>query len=105
MRPAPRARKRGRSSRVNWDKVGRVALVIVLVGIIASYVGPSLNFLDAWQDSKAEHANLASLKEENEQLRNRISVLGEPDAAERAARKNGMVGATEGPYVVNGLKN
>lgn len=105
MRPAPRARRRGRSSRVNWNKVGRVALVLVLVAILASYIGPTLNFLDAWQDSKAEQANLAALKEENEKLHRKISVLGEPDAAERVARKNGMVGVTEGPYVVKGLRN
>ena len=74
------------------------------VAILASYVSPALNFLDSWQDSKAEHANLAALKQENTRLHERIATLGEPEQAERAARKNGMVGATEGPYVVHGLR-
>ena len=103
MRPAPRKRKRGRgASRINWDRVGRVALVLVLIAILASYINPSLNFIDAWQDSKAEHANLAELKHENEKLRRRIATLGEDGAAERAARKNGMVAVTEGAYVIRG---
>ena len=105
MRPAPRSRsRRGGGTRVNWDKVGRVALVLVLVAVLASYVSPALNFLDSWKDSKTEHANLAQLKQENEQLRERIATLGQPEQAERAARKNGMVGETEGPYVVHGLR-
>lgn len=104
MRPAPRRRKRGRgASRINWDKVGRVALVLVLFAVLASYVSPSLNFIDAWQDSKAEHANLAALKQEQEKLRRRIATLGEEGAAERAARKNGMVAETEGAYVMRGV--
>ncbi len=105
MRPAPRTQRRGRGSRVNWDKVGRVALVLVLVAILASYISPSLNFLDAWGDSKAERANLTELKQENEKLLQRIATLGEPDAAERAARKTGMVAETESPYVMKGLRN
>ena len=104
MRPAPRSRARRRGTgRVNWDKVGRVALVIVLVAVLASYVGPSLNFLDAWRDSKAEGANLAEAKREYERLRQRIATLSEADAAERAARRNGMVAVGEAPYVVKGL--
>jgi len=105
MRPAPRTRRRGRgASRINWDKVGRVALVLVLVAILGAYIGPSLNFIDAWKDSKAERANLAELKQESEKLRQRIATLGEPGAAERAARKNGMVAESEGAYVVRGLR-
>ena len=48
-----------RAGRIQWDRVGRVALVLVLVAILASYVRPALNFFDAWNDSKAEHASLA----------------------------------------------
>ena len=36
---------------------------------LLSYVSPALNFLDAWRDSKAEHASLAELQAENAKLR------------------------------------
>jgi cell division protein FtsB len=83
--------------------VGRVTLVLVLVLICVSYVGPSLNFLDAWRDSKSEHATLNELRAENGKLRQRLDNLAGPDAAERGARKIGMVAPGEAAFVVRGL--
>jgi cell division protein FtsB len=103
LRPAPRSRSRGGASRIQWDRVGRVALVLVLLAILASYIGPSLNFLDAWRDSKAEHASLTSLRAENAKLHQRLTNLGGPDAAERGARKIGMNLPGEAAYVIKGL--
>ena len=104
VRPAPRARRRGRpASRIRWDKVGRVALVLVLAAVLVSYVSPAINFLDAWQDSRTEHGTLEELREENAKLRQRVTTLDGEDAAERGARKNGMVAEGEASYVIRGL--
>lgn len=105
LKPAPRTRARGGASRIQWDRVGRVVLVLVLAVICISYIGPSLNFLDAWRDSKAEHASLTDLRSENTKLKQRLANLQGPDAAERGARKIGMTAVGEGAYVVRGLKN
>lgn len=105
MRPAPRTRGRGRSaSRINWNKLGRVALVLVLAVVLVSYISPALDFVDAWRDSRAEHAHVEQLRAENAQLRERIATLDDSDAAERAARRGGMVALGEGAYVVRGLR-
>ena len=79
--------------------------MLVLVLICISYIGPSINFLDAWRDSKNEHATLAELKAENAKLKQRLTTLEGPDAAERGARKIGMVDAGNGEaaYVIRGL--
>ena len=103
LKPAPRASRRGARSRIQWDRVGRVALVLVLLLICVSYVGPSLNFIDAWRDSKSEHASMTELRTENENLRKRLDNLAGPDAAERGARKIGMVSPGEAAFVVRGL--
>jgi cell division protein FtsB len=104
LKPAPRTRSRGRrGSRIQWDRVGRVALVLVLFAVLASYVGPSLNLFDAWRDSRSEHANLAELRTENQRLHERLANLEGHDAAELAARKQGMVGSTEHSYSIRGL--
>jgi cell division protein FtsB len=103
LKPAPRARRRGGASRIQWDRVGRVALVLVLILICISYVSPALNFFDAYRDSKAEHASLADLRVENAKLRQRNTSLDGPDAAERGARKIGMVAPGEAAYVIRGL--
>jgi cell division protein FtsB len=106
MRPAPRSRARGGrgASRIRWDKVGRVALVLVLAAVLLSYVNPAINFFDAWRDSRAEHSSLADLRKENAALQKRVATLNTEDAAERAARKQGMVANGERSYFVRGLK-
>ena len=99
VRPAPRRGSSG-ASRIRWDKLGRVALVIVLFAILASYVSPVVNFVDAWHDSRGERAALQELQRQNAELRSKASALDGPDAAERAARRLGMVAAGERSYVI-----
>jgi cell division protein FtsB len=104
MRPAPRSRSGGRPrSRIHWDKLGRVVLVLVLFAILVSYIGPTLNFVSSWRDSGVQRAELRSLQQENVRLRQRAAALARPDAAERAARKLGMVAVGERAYVIRGL--
>ncbi|HEX2265417.1 MAG TPA: septum formation initiator family protein [Solirubrobacterales bacterium] len=105
MRPAPRGRGNARRpTRVNWERLGRIALVLVLAAVIVSYVSPALNLFDAWRDSKSETAHLADLERENKRLQERIAELAQPDAAERAARRSGMVRADELAYHARGLR-
>jgi cell division protein FtsB len=99
MRPAPRRGPKG-ASRIRWDKLGRVVLVLVLFAILASYVSPVLNFVDAWQDSRSERAQLQELQRENAQLRSQAGSLEGPGAAERAARRLGMVASGERSYSI-----
>ena len=103
LRPAPRKAGGRGASRIRWDRLGRVALVIVLFAILASYINPVVNLVDAWRDSHAERASLEDLRQENVKLRERLAVLDGPDAAERAARKLGMVAPGERSYVIRGL--
>lgn len=105
LKPAQRDRARRGASRIHWDRVGRVALVLVLLAICLSYIGPALNFWNSWRDSKSEHASLAVLQGENNKLKQRVTNLAGPDAAERGARKIGMVLPGEGAYVIRGLSH
>jgi cell division protein FtsB len=101
LRPAPRARARGRShSRVRWDKLGRVILVLALFFILISYVHPVLGFFGAWNDRRAAASELTQLKQEHTALESKAGSLDSRDAAERAARRLGMVGAGERAYVI-----
>lgn len=100
-RVAPRRRPAARrASRVDWERLGRITLVLVLFAILVLYVNPVVNFLDAWRDSRTESAQLADLKTENRELRERAATLAEPDAAERGARRLGMVEPEERSVVI-----
>ena len=101
-RVAPRRTTSARpASRIDWERLGRITLVIVLFAIVVLYVNPVVNFVDAWRDSRAESEQLAELKGENRELRDRATTLAEPDAAERGARRLGMVAPDERSVVID----
>jgi cell division protein FtsB len=100
-RVAPRRRVRGRpASRIRWDKVGRVVLVLVIFLVLLSYVRPSLSFFDAWRQSHASRTELAELKQEKARLAAKAASLEDSTAVAESARRIGMVAPGERAYVV-----
>lgn len=99
-RPRP-SRRRG--SRIDWDRLGRIALVLVLFAVLLSYLNPVVNVVDAWRDSHAERGRHAELAQENRDLRERRTALRDPAAIEREARRLGMVAPGERSYVIRDL--
>jgi cell division protein FtsB len=97
-----RPSRRGRS-RIDWDRLGRIALVLVLFAVLLSYLNPVVNLVDAWRDSRTERARFTELARENQELRERKAALSDPDAVEREARQLGMVAPGERPYVIRKL--
>jgi cell division protein FtsB len=102
-RVAPRARSGRRRTRVDWEGLGRRVLVLVLFAVLASYLNPVINLVDDWRDSRTENEHFAALQRENARLQERVQALDDPDAAEREARRLGMVGPGERAYVIRGL--
>ena len=90
-------------ARIRWDRVGRVALLLVLLLLVYLYVGPIRSWWSTWQDSKAKQALVERLERENAALRKRRAALQTPQALEREARRMGMVKPDERPFVVRGL--
>ena len=92
-------------SRIRWDRVGRIALVLVLFGVLVSYLNPLVNLFDAWQGSKASQQHLIQLKQENAQLKGQLRDASSPATLVREARRLGMVRVGEHAYVVHKLGN
>jgi cell division protein FtsB len=103
--PRRRLRRRVGPSRVRWDRVGRVALVLVLFGVMVSYLNPMLNLFDAWRDSKAGEQELVQMQQENASLRQQVRDAVSPPTLEREARKMGMVKPGERLHVIEGLSD
>ena len=99
-RPAPRRRR----SRVNWDRLGRVALTIVLGAVLVSYLNPLVSFVHTYRGSSAAKAHLHGLVVENKRLHERIQSTDDPTVLEREARRQGLIQPGERPYVVHGLR-
>jgi cell division protein FtsB len=96
-------RQRVGPSRVRWDRVGRIALVLVLFGVLASYLNPVVNLIDAWHDSKAGEERLAELQAEKASLEDQVDEASSSLTVEREARRFGMVRPGERAYVIDGL--
>jgi cell division protein FtsB len=121
MAPAPSARARrsapvrrprsrpirgvraGGARGIRWDRISRVALLVVLLGILALYVGPARSYWSTVQEAKHRRAEVASLKRANDRLRARRDALRNPASLEREARRLGMVRPGERAYVVKHL--
>jgi cell division protein FtsB len=101
--PRRRVQRRVGPSRIRWDRVGRIALVLVLFGVLVSYLNPLVNLVEAWQGSKSSEQQLTQLKQEQAQLRSQLREASSPATLEREARRLGMVEPGEHAYVVHGL--
>lgn len=104
-RPRPRAVPDvgAAALRVRWDRVGRVALLISLLVVVALYVEPLTSWVEAWRDSGRESATVGRLERENAVLLARRRALDDPRVLAAEARRLGMVLPGEVPYVVTGL--
>ena len=88
---------------IRWDRVSRVALLVVLLGMLFLYVGPARSYWSTVQEAKHRRAEVTRLKHENTRLRARRDALRNPAALEREARRLGMVRPGEKSYVVKHL--
>jgi cell division protein FtsB len=109
-RRAPASRPRGRprvlpggARGIRWDRVSRVTLLVVLLGILFLYVGPARSYWSTVQEAKHRRAEVAALKRENAKLRARRAALSNPAALKHEARRQGMVRPGERSYVVKHL--
>lgn len=103
-RVAPRKGPGRTTGRVQWDRVGRIVLVLVFFAVLASYVKPTINLVNTWRDSKAAEQELSELQAENAKLERRAELLKTPAAAMAEARKLGMVGPGEQAFKISGLE-
>lgn len=93
-----------RLSGVRWDRLGRVALVLVIIAVLISYISPSLNVFNTWRESNDAQSRLGELKAENASLERQTETLKQPAAETVEARKLGLIGPGEQAYVIDGLK-
>jgi cell division protein FtsB len=97
----PTARRGG--SRIRWDRVGRIALTLVLAAVLYSYLNPAIEFVRTYTATSAAKAEFHEKLKENKRLHKRIQTADDPIVVNRRARAQGMVAEGETPIVVHGL--
>jgi cell division protein FtsB len=104
-KPRPRAVSGGRSAArgIRWDRVSRIALLLVFGVVLTLYVGPARSYFGTLDASHQHAAKVRGLERQNERLRARRAALTDPRSLEVEARRRGMVRQGERAYVVKGL--
>jgi hypothetical protein len=106
-RPAARKRRpaaRSGPSRIKWDRVGRVALTLVLAAVLYSYLNPAIDFVKTYTGTTAAKAQFHELLTENKHLHKRIQSSSDPAVIEQEAREQGLVAEGERPMRLSGLR-
>jgi cell division protein FtsB len=88
---------------VQWDRVGRVALTLVLAAVLYSYLNPAIDFVKAYTATTAAKAELHELLDENKRLHHSVQHADDPVFLAGKARAQGMVAEGERPLAITGL--
>ena len=79
-------------------------LVLLVFGLLVSYVGPLINLAKTYRSAGATKAELHRVQAENAQLERRVKHVKGDSVLRREARRQGMIEPGEQAYVVNGIK-
>ena len=93
------ARPRGGArTTIQWQKVGRLALLFTLFVIVLLYIRPVAHWVQQRSTAAHSKADLRALQREHDRLEARLRALSGTGAVEREARNMGMVRRGERPY-------
>lgn len=89
--------------RVRWDRLGRLAMLCVMVAIVYLYLSAGVRLFSVWSESKRDNAQAAMLERQHTALQQQHALLSSPGTVQTEARKLGMIRPGEQPYIVSGL--
>jgi cell division protein FtsB len=105
-KPRPGTRRsaaRRQATGIRWDRVARTALLVVLLAVLISFLGPATKYVRTWKLAHQTRGEVRSLRDDNTRLRQEAKRLKDPQQIELRARQLGMARPGERVYVVRGL--
>ena len=100
-----RAADPGMGARVRWDRVGRVALLVVMGVLVYLYMSTGMRMFSTWRQAHSDRASVATLRHEHQALISEREALGRRGTLEVEARSLNMRRPGEQAYVIRGLPN
>ena len=102
-RPAPRrVPLRNPIVRLRWERLGRIALLVVLAAVVGLYVEHTTSYLSARAQNAHQQAVVDRYTRQNRALEAQKKSLGEPATIVRLARGLGMIRSGEQPFDITG---
>jgi cell division protein FtsB len=88
---------------VRWDRLGRIAMLLVLLSLVFLYLSTGVHMLSTWTQSRRDHSIVARMEHEHKHLVRQHNSLSSQSTLEAEARQLGMVRPGEQPYIVGNL--
>jgi hypothetical protein len=88
---------------VNWDRLGRIAMLFVLAALVYLYLGAGVRMFSTWRQSHRDSAIVSNLESEHRTLLAKHNQLSSQGSLESEARQLGLMRQGEQPYVVTHL--
>jgi hypothetical protein len=95
----------GAAAGVRWDRLGRVAMLLIGGALVYLYLSAGIRMLSTWRQARSDGATVATMEHENRRLVRQHEVLGRQGTLEVEARQLGMMKKGERSYIVSGLPN
>jgi cell division protein FtsL len=99
----PRSLATGPVARIRWDRVGRVAMLCLLLALLYLYVSAGVRIYSTYRQAHSDRAAVAALEHEHVTLIHQHEALGRHGTVEEEARRLQMMRPGEQPYVITGL--
>jgi cell division protein FtsL len=101
--PSARGRHLQAAGRVRWDRLGRIAMLFVLMALLCLYLGAGFHMLSTWRQSHRTSARVSALEHEHRLLVGQHNRLSSQSTVEQQARALGMQRPDEQTYIVGNL--
>jgi hypothetical protein len=89
--------------RVRWDRLGRLAMLFVLVALLYLYLSAGIRMYSTWGQAHRDSASVTALEHEHARLVRQHEALRRQGTVEGEARKLGLAHEDERQYVVPSL--
>jgi cell division protein FtsL len=90
---------------VRWDRVGRIAMLFVLLALLFLYLSTGLHMFSTWRQARHTDGRVAAMQAEHRRLVAEHNRLSSQSNLEQSARALGMQRPGEQTFIIGGLPN
>jgi cell division protein FtsL len=90
-------------ARVRWDRLGRIAMLFVLIALLFLYLSTGLHMFSTWRQAQHTDGRVAQMQAEHKRLLSEHNRLSSQANLEQSARALGMERPDEQTSIIGGL--
>jgi cell division protein FtsB len=91
------------AGRIRWDRLGRIAMLLVLGALVYLYLSAGVRMLSTLHQSHRTSAQVSAMESQHRALVKQHNELSSQSMLEQEARQLGMMRPGEQPYEISNL--